>query len=63
MDMKTETKTEENAPVTPSPKLEAVRELLRQWREEGDPQEQRETLEYLMRVLDEDRFSTRKLFP
>jgi hypothetical protein len=36
-------------------------ELFRRWREE-DPQEQRETLEYLMRVLDEDRLSKRKLF-
>ncbi len=39
--------------------------LLRQWREDvSDTQEQRETMEYLMRVLDEDRLSpARKLFP
>jgi hypothetical protein len=59
MDTKTETKTEENAPVKLSPKLEAVRELLRQWREEGDPEEQRETGEYLRKVLEEDRFTVR----
>ncbi|MBV9864880.1 MAG: hypothetical protein JO316_05990 [Abitibacteriaceae bacterium] len=39
--------------------------LLRSWREcsEEEAQEQRETGEYLMRVLDEDRLSNRKLFP
>ena len=36
--------------------------LLKSWRE-GDEQEQRDTLEFLQKVLDEDRFSTRKLFP
>lgn len=30
---------------------------------EGDPAEQRETLEYLKKALDEDRLSDRKLFP
>lgn len=37
-------------------------DLLRSWREDGDAQEQRETWEYLERVLDEDRLSDRKLF-
>lgn len=37
--------------------------LLRVWVEEGDAEEQRETGEYLIRVLDEDRLSDRKLFP
>lgn len=37
--------------------------LLRSWAEEGDPEEQRETGEYLIRSLDEDRLSDRKLFP
>lgn len=38
--------------------------LLRSWREdESDTEEQQETMEYLVRVLDEDRFTTRKLFP
>lgn len=38
--------------------------LLRFWREdESDTEEQEETFEFLRRVLDEDRFTTRKLFP
>ena len=37
--------------------------LLQEWIDEGDPEEQRETGEYLVRVLDEDRLSDRKLFP
>jgi hypothetical protein len=41
----------------------AAIELLRSWREDGDAEEQRETGEYLMRALDEDRLSDRKLFP
>jgi len=41
--------------------LEAI-ELLRSW-QDGDEEEQRETLECLIRNLDADRFSTRKLFP
>ena len=31
--------------------------------EDEDPEEQKETFEYLLRVLDEDRPSERKLFP
>jgi hypothetical protein len=56
METKTKSKTK------PSPKLEPVRELLRAWSED-DEDEQRETLEYLQRALDEDRLSNRKLFP
>ncbi len=41
---------------------QAAIEMLNEWMQE-DPEEQRETLEYLMRVLDEDRPSYRKLFP
>jgi len=37
--------------------------LLQAWIAEGDPEEQRETGEYLVRVLDEDRLADRKLFP
>lgn len=37
--------------------------LLKSWVEDGDPEEQRETGEYLIRALDEDRLSDRKLFP
>lgn len=40
---------------------QAVIELLNAWLLE-DAQEQRETLEFLMRALDEDRPSSRKLF-
>ena len=43
-------------------KNQAAIELLRSWRQ-GDAQEQRETLAYLKRALDEDRLSDRKLFP
>jgi hypothetical protein len=37
--------------------------LLQSWIDEGDEAEQKETGEYLIRVLDEDRLSERKLFP
>lgn len=38
-------------------------ELLQSWIEEGDTQEQKETGEYLIKALDEDRLSDRSLFP
>ena len=37
--------------------------LLQTWIDEADATEQQETGAYLVRVLDEDRFSARKLFP
>jgi len=37
--------------------------LLQSWIEENDAQEQRETGEYLVQALDEDRLSERRLFP
>ncbi len=37
--------------------------LLDAWIDEDDSEEQRETGEYLVRVLDEDRLADRKLFP
>jgi predicted transcriptional regulator len=37
--------------------------LLQAWIAEGDAGEQRETGEYLIRALDEDRLSERPLFP
>ena len=37
--------------------------LIRSWMDEEDAGEQRETIEYLVRALDEDRLSDRKLFP
>ena len=43
-------------------KRQPLGEILRQWREEGDEEEQRETGEFLIRALDEDRLSGRKLF-
>ena len=41
---------------------QAIIDLLNAWEQE-DPEEQRETLEFLMQALDEDRPSSRKLFP
>lgn len=43
-------------------RTEQVHKLFQSWRE-GDAREQKETWEYLKRVLDEDRSSDRKLFP
>jgi predicted transcriptional regulator len=37
--------------------------LVQSWIDEGDEEEQKETWEYLVGVLDEDRTSVRKLFP
>ena len=37
--------------------------MIRAWMEEKDAGEQRETIEHLVRALDEDRLSHRKLFP
>jgi uncharacterized protein YqeY len=37
--------------------------LLKSWIAEDDDQEQKETGEYLIRTLDEDRLSERRLFP
>jgi hypothetical protein len=37
--------------------------LLQSWMDEGDPEEQQETGEYLIRALDEDRLADRPLFP
>jgi hypothetical protein len=41
---------------------EAV-DLLQSWIDDEDVEEQRETGQYLLEVLDEDRLSERKLFP
>ncbi|MBM3477295.1 MAG: hypothetical protein FJX75_28845 [Armatimonadetes bacterium] len=48
-------------PPTPE-EVQSLIDLLRSW-QEGDAEEQRETLEFLMKALDEDRMSARKLFP
>jgi hypothetical protein len=37
-------------------------ELLQSWIDKGDVEEQKQTGEYLIRVLDEDRLSDRRLF-
>ena len=36
---------------------------MRSWMDAESAEEQRETIEYLVRALDEDRLSDRKLFP
>ena len=51
-------------PTTPSDdRVNGLVQLVQSWIDEGDTDEQRETLEYLIQVLDEDRLSDRKLFP
>ena len=47
----------------PKNRRHRVVELLQTWIDEGDAEEQTETGEYLIRALDEDRLSDRKLFP
>jgi hypothetical protein len=42
---------------------EELAKLLQSWIVEGNTQEQRQTGEYLVRSLDEDRLSDRRLFP
>jgi hypothetical protein len=44
------------------PRTELVN-LLQSWIDDGDDQEQKETGEYLVQALDEDRLSDRRLFP
>lgn len=44
-------------------KQSEVVNLLQSWLDEEDAEEQRETGEYLIYALDEDRLSDRKLFP
>lgn len=43
-------------------RAERLGALIRSWMDEGT-REQRETIEHLVRALDEDRLSDRKLFP
>jgi len=52
---------EQNMPVE-SHQQQAV-DLLQSWIDQGDAEEQKDTGEYLIRALDEDRLSDRKLFP
>jgi hypothetical protein len=44
-------------------KQSKVVDLLQSWLDEEDAEEQRETGEYLIHALDEDRLSNRKFFP
>ena len=50
-------------PSTSEDRANELGRLFQSWIDEGDADEQRETLEYLIQVLDEDRLSYRKLFP
>ena len=54
--------TDDDNSVYGPPRAEAILQLLRSW-EEDDPQEQRETWEYLKVALDQDRLGRRQLFP
>jgi hypothetical protein len=54
---------EERISQTDRERREKAISLVQSWIDEGDEEEQRETWEYLVRVLDEDRTSARKLFP
>ena len=47
----------------PVNRQQQVVDLLQSWLDQEDVQEQQETGEYLIRKLDEDRLSNRKLFP
>ena len=47
----------------PKDRAEALGGLLQSWMDAESAEEQRETIEYLVRALDEDRLSDRKLFP
>jgi hypothetical protein len=49
--------------VPPSDRREAAIALLQSWIDEDDTEEQRATSEFLIKALDEDRPSDRKLFP
>ena len=48
---------------SPENRAEGLGALIRSWMDEEDAEEQRETIEYLVCALDEDRLSDRKLFP
>ena len=48
---------------SPQDRAEGLGALIRSWMEEENVEEQRETMEHLIRTLDEDRLSDRKLFP
>ncbi|AFY32723.1 hypothetical protein Cal7507_2288 [Calothrix sp. PCC 7507] len=49
--------------ILPKEKQVQLVNLLQSWIDEDDAEEQKETGEYLIRALDEDRLSNRQLFP
>ena len=48
---------------SPADQADGLAALFRSWKTEDEAAEQRETLEYLIRAMDEDRSPDRKLFP
>lgn len=54
---------EKNLPSNDEERRKELIVLVQSWIDDPDPREQDETREYLIRVLDEDRPSYRKLFP
>lgn len=48
---------------SPEDRAERLGALIRSWMDEESAGEQRETIEHLVRALDESRLSDRKLFP
>ena len=54
---------EDASPETNRLRNQVAVNLLRIWDEQGDESEQKQSLEYLKRALDEDRPKQRKLFP
>ncbi len=48
---------------TSDDRADGLVQLIQSWMDEGDTDEQQETLDYLIHALDEDRLSNRKLFP
>ncbi|WP_224092595.1 hypothetical protein [Nostoc sp. MS1] len=49
--------------ILPKEKKTKLVNLLQYWIDEDDTEEQKETGEYLIQALDEDRLSNRQLFP
>ncbi|HEX5715295.1 MAG TPA: hypothetical protein VF179_04000 [Thermoanaerobaculia bacterium] len=54
---------QEKVRLTPEYLRAKLDELLQSWIQDGDAQEQKETGEFLVQALDEDRLSDRPLFP
>lgn len=54
---------QEKVRLTPEYRRAKLDELLQSWIQDGDAQEQKETGEFLVQALDEDRLSDRPLFP